>query len=367
FGGMNMIFTGDFAQLPPVIGHEHASLYSRTVGKNAISLRNQEAAIGKALWHQVTTVVILRRNMRQKMQTIDDGKFREALANMRYKACTPADIAFLRSRVSSELPGRSHVTEKQFRNVSIITTLNSQKDEINRLGCQRFAAETKQTLVDFYSIDTVPSNDPEEDGDKRNTYRGQRCAVKNSIIPDEIQEVLWEQPSCANTKLVPPKLSLCIGLPIMIRNNAATEMCITKGQKAIVYGWRSHKGQKEKNILDTLFVKLVNPPTPIKLDGLPQDVVPLTRTTVTTSCRLTDDTSISVSRSQVEALPNFAMTDYASQGKTRPFNVVDLTQCRSHQGFYTSLSRSSTAAGTLILSSFHTSKITGGASGALHQ
>jgi len=95
--------------------------------------------------------------------------------------------------------------------------------------------------------------------------------------------------------------------------------------------------------------------------------VPLTRTSVTTSCRLTDDTSISVSRSQVEALPNFAMTDYASQGKTRPFNVVDLTQCRSHQGFYTSLSRSSTAAGTLILTSFHTSKITGGASGALCQ
>ena len=27
----------------------------------------------------------------------------------------------------------------------------------------------------------------------------------------------------------------------MIHNNAATEMCITKGQEAIVYGWRSHK------------------------------------------------------------------------------------------------------------------------------
>ena len=65
FGGMNMIFAGDFAQLPPVIGCEHASLYSRTVGKNATSLRDQEAAIGKALWHQVTTVVILHQNMRQ--------------------------------------------------------------------------------------------------------------------------------------------------------------------------------------------------------------------------------------------------------------------------------------------------------------
>lgn len=98
-----MIFAGDFAQLPPVIGHEHASLYSRTVGKNTTSLRDQEAAIGKALWHQVTTVVILRQNMRQRTQSVDDAKFQEALANMRYKACTPADITFLRSHVSRPL------------------------------------------------------------------------------------------------------------------------------------------------------------------------------------------------------------------------------------------------------------------------
>jgi len=31
FGGMNMIFAGNFAQLPPAIGGEHASLYSRIV------------------------------------------------------------------------------------------------------------------------------------------------------------------------------------------------------------------------------------------------------------------------------------------------------------------------------------------------
>ena len=61
------------------------------------------------------------------------------------------------------------------------------------------------------------------------------------------------------------------------------------------------------------------------------------------------------------------MTDYASQGKTRPYNVVDLSQARSHQSYYTALSRSATAAGTLILNTFHPSKITGGASRALHQ
>ena len=82
FGGLNIIFASDFAQLPPVIGHEHASLYSRSVGNNPTSLRQQEAAIGKALWHQVMTVVILCQNMRQQTESINDAKFHEALSNM---------------------------------------------------------------------------------------------------------------------------------------------------------------------------------------------------------------------------------------------------------------------------------------------
>jgi hypothetical protein len=259
--------------------------------------------------------------MRQRTQSADDAKFREALSNMRYKACTPADIAFLRTLMSSEIPGRSSVNEKQFRNASIITNLNSQKDEINRLGSQRFATETGQNLTHLFSIDTVSSNQQ-----KKNFITRKKCSIKHNPIPEKIQQALWEQPTCANTKLIPGKLSICLGMPIMIQNNAATEMCITKGQEAIVHAWDSHKTPEGRDVLDTLFVKLTNPPTPVKLDGLLLNVIPLTRTCVTTSCQLPDDTSLMVSRSQVEALLNFAMTDYASQGKTRPDNVVDLSQ-----------------------------------------
>lgn len=84
----------------------------------------------------------------------------------------------------------------------------------------------------------------------------------------------WEQPTCANTKLIPAKLSICIGMPVMIRNNAATEMCITKGQEGTVHAWRSHKLPNGKEVLDILFGELSNPPTPIKMEGLPQNVIP---------------------------------------------------------------------------------------------
>ena len=61
------------------------------------------------------------------------------------------------------------------------------------------------------------------------------------------------------------------------------------------------------------------------------------------------------------------MTDYGSQGKTRPNNPVDLQHSNSHQSYYTCLSCSACANGTLIIQSFQPSVITGGCSGWLRQ
>ena len=69
----------------------------------------------------------------------------------------------------------------------------------------------------------------------------------------------------------------------------------------------------------------------------------------------------------MEVLVNFAMTDFASQGKTRPFNIADLNNLSNHQAYYTALSRSATASRTLILQGFDARLITGGCSGALRQ
>jgi len=358
FGGIDIIFVGDFAQLPPPIGGENVSLYSHSVGQVATSLRSQEEAMGRAVWHQVTTVVILQQNMRQHANTAEDDKYHTALENMRYKDCTPADIEFLRSRITSLQPGRPSICDPRFQNVSIITARNIQKDEINRLGCIKFAQETGQELMEFYSEDTLKVATEENKPCKK------RCTRKVANISDDLQQVIWHLPhSSSADRQVPGKLSLCLGMPVIIKFNAATELCITNGQEAT----QSVLGTRKQLMLDTLFVKLVNPPTSIILDGLPENMVPLTQTTNIITCKLPDDSKISLLRSQVEVLPDFAMTDFASQGKTHPYNVVDLFNCCSHQAYYTVLSRSSTAEGTIIIQGFDAKKITGRASCALRQ
>lgn len=222
-------------------------------------------------------------------------------------------------------------------------------------------------MTHFVSIDTVAQDDIEGSNYHRHCVSPKHRQRKNNKIPQHIQQQLWDQTACANTKLIPGKLSLCIGMPVMICTNSATELSMTKGQEPIVHSWEYITNAEGKKILDTLFVCLVNPPTNVHFDDLPMHVVLLTRTSVTTSVHLPDDTYLKISRNQVEILPNFAMTDYASQGKTHFQNVVDLGHSDSHQAYYTALSRGTTAAGTLILSGFHPQKIQGGASGALRQ
>ena len=133
-----------------------------------------------------------------------------------------------------------------------------------------------------------------------------------------------------------------------------------------MYGWQS-QSINNTNTLDTLFIQLHDPPAPVKLDRLPLNIVRLAKNSITTTCNLLDDSLLDISCSQPDILPNFAMTDFASQGKTQGNNVVDLRYTQSHQGYYTLLSCGTSATGTLILGRFHPSKITGGASGALRQ
>jgi hypothetical protein len=254
------------------------------------------------------------------------------------------------------------LAEKDFQNVSIITAWNSQKDRINELDSAQFAKETNQPPVDFYSTDkwVVYEDTPEKITSHKRRKRVK--ATENSTeITQADQHKLWDLPH-HSTQHFPGKLSLCIGMPVMLRNNYATELCITKGQEGTVAGWQSYIGSHSKLVLDTLFVRLTNPPRVVKLDGLPENVVPIAKMSQMIECTMKSDQIRKSECEQCCVLPNFAMTDYASQGKTHLYNPVDLQHSNSHQSSYTCLSRSASAKGTLIVQSLHPSLITGGCS-----
>ncbi|KIJ41659.1 hypothetical protein M422DRAFT_171983, partial [Sphaerobolus stellatus SS14] len=254
--------------------------------------------------------------------------------------------------------------------ISVITSRNKYRDKINDLSSDRFAQSTGQTLCHFYSIDTLTEAAVKETQWIQGRSR-LKCAyyqAHNTIHPVK-QHALWKlYPDM--TKHKARILSLCVGMPVMIKKNVATELCITNGAEANIVGWsyvsRNYCGKK-LSVLEVVFVKLKNPPKNVDLPGLPENIVPIPRSSTRIECVLLNGSIVPINRDQVDILPNFAMTDYASQGRTRPINVLDLTDCESHISYYTCFSRSATVNGTVIIGGFNPSVIQGGISGWLRQ
>ena len=85
-----------------------------------------------------------------------------------------------------------------------------------------------------------------------------------------------------------------MGMPVMLRNNDATELCITKGQEGTVATWNSFISPHGKLVLDTLFVKLINPPHAVKFDGLPENVVPISKMSQRIECTMKSDQKVKI-------------------------------------------------------------------------
>ncbi|KAI0349808.1 hypothetical protein OH77DRAFT_1577497, partial [Trametes cingulata] len=301
FGGKSVILAGDFAQLQPA-GKGH-SLYSANVGTWSSSGTNhaQKAALGKSIWHTFTTVVILRENMRQRGMRSEDVAFRTALANMRYAQCTEEDISLLSSRVYS--PGRSSGVQSMrgFEEVSIITTRNAHRDAVNEDNAERFAARHGRALHFFHSKDTWGKvKDSVSIRKAQHEYRTITDPVRTSNrIPGSLQEALWRlSPSMSEHHA--GVLALCEDMPVLLKTNEATELCATNGAPGRVAGWESHSDVEGREYLDVLFIRLIDPPQTVQLDGLPENVIPITRLKRSVRCTLPiGDITISVQREQV--------------------------------------------------------------------
>jgi hypothetical protein len=343
FGGLNIIVAGDFAQLAPP-GQGSKTLYNGDVGtrtSSATNPRGQKNVLGKVLWHHFTTVVLLRQNMRQNTSSKDDDRFRIMLGNLRYKNCTGEDLDYLESRTVTKA-NQNKLLTADFKDIPIITGRNIQRDKINLLCGEKYISEHSSKCHDFYSIDKLVSS-------KNHNL---------SLMTSSLQKQLWDIPP-VDPEHLPGRLTLCVGMPVMIKHNEATECSVTNGTDCVVVGWQSTTVHDTRT-LETLFVRLIKPKEIIQLEGLPINVVPIRCLDRRITCRLPDDSEITITRRQIPVILNFAITDYVSQGKTRSLNVIDPKYLETYQSIYTALSRGSTSSGTVLLREVNPACLQGG-------
>lgn len=149
FGGINIIFAGDFTQLPPVA---QTRLYSRlntsTVAQGGTK-QGQKSIFGKLLWLSVDTVVILKEVMRQR--GTENVEFVELLGRLREGRCTDQDYHLLSMRVIRY--SGVNTSTPDWTDAPIIVSDNATKDAINEKTTIAFAKRTKQAIHWYYAAD----------------------------------------------------------------------------------------------------------------------------------------------------------------------------------------------------------------------
>ncbi|KAA1480111.1 hypothetical protein DENSPDRAFT_789969 [Dentipellis sp. KUC8613] len=264
----------------------------------------------------------------------------------------------MHSRIPTNENSDIDISHPDIRYCSIITPLNVHRDRVNELGCVKFAKDTGQTLQEFHAVDYLRAS---QSGQPKKKKHNDPAHKSDLLQKEEATKLLSLRP--ALTGNIPGVLKLCYGLPVMIKKNEAVEANVTNGAEGKVTGFQSHYISETQRVLDVVFVKLINPPSPIQIEGLELNEVPVSMQHNDITATMPNGSSMFLTRQQVPILPNFGMTDFGCQGRTREVNVMDLKTCRNHQSVYTCLSRASTYKGTVIMRMCDIGKITGGITG----
>ena len=332
FGGMSVIFAGDFAQLPPVLDPK---LYTHLDHKKvrAETPAGQKTTFGKLLWRSVGTVVILTEQMRQSGEANEE--FVSLLGRLREGVCTEGDFSLLNSRVMST--AGEDLSTDEWQTAPIIVSENAVKDAINMRASLAFAERTHQSVQWFDAIDT---------------YRGAR------ITDPRVREYLLTMPSGKTGQRL-GKVPIVLGMPVMVNQNFDVDGGLVNGS----FGYlRDYRFQTDENGIRTLTSCIVEIPdlSCDPLPHLPPNHVAVISDTVEMRSIVhpVSGQSCTMKRFQVPLAPGFAMTAHKAQGLTLPRVIVDLASCRGTEPPYVMVSRCTSLAGLMVLRPFPISKLT---------
>lgn len=329
FGSVNVIFAGDFAQLPPVGQRKlFAKLDVRSSAESG-TVSGQQNIMGKLLWLQVRDVVILHQQMRQGGQ--DNEPYAELLERLRHGRCSQADYDLLNTRLSSNCQPSVNET---WLDTPIVVSSNAAKDALNEHASGAFAKQYGLDLDWYYA---------------RDFHHGR--PIDDPRIKDELYNY-----HSGRTSHRLHRLPLMVGLPVMLSQNYDVDNGAVNGTIGRI---RSIRYESEGGLRHALSCVLTCPTyTGVALPHLNamefavlEDSVDITLEHPHSMKRLV------LKRKQLPITPAFAFTVYKSQGLTLASAAVDIESCRTTEEAYTMLSRVKSLKSLLILRPFSADRI----------
>ncbi|KAF5327481.1 hypothetical protein D9619_005136 [Psilocybe cf. subviscida] len=340
FGGVSVIFMGDFGQLKPpaqVCLYAH-SIISNPSFKLGSSVEGIDTMNGVLLWRQVTQVVTLQQNQRQA----EDSEYAAYLLRIRLGACSPHprtlpnsqtrdDWHFLLDRLIENLDPE---TLKLFKDAPIIVGNKVTRDTLNAKRIKAHAAELGQTVELYHSVDTI----------------------KRTTVPIGLRRGLWDIPSSDNNDSF-GRLPLFAGMKVMVTENIAFSYGIVNGSEGVIQSIQYNVDGFGIRTAAVAYVHITG--CNVHLAGLDPEVVPIfpVSTRIEYSLTLAPGHVVSgFTRKQLPLVPGYVYTDFKSQGRTLLRAIVDLYTARG-QGVYVMLSRVKSLSGLAILRWFPPNKV----------
>ena len=314
FGGINIIFAGDFYQYPPV---GSTPLYTPIQSKAPQSGSDIEKQLGRLAWKSINTVISLDEQQRMK----GDPEFAAAVGRLRIRECNLGDVELFNERVvkSARHPHGLDMSGEHQKATMLVGT-NFIRELLNN---SKAKSSCTGELIYCAAHDVVDGTEP---------------------TPDERKRLLGlNLADFASEGALPGLIPLFVGMPVILRNrNISTELGITNGSQGVVRKIFTEPCVNNYSVAKCVIVEFSD--STVELPGLPSHCFPLTPTTWRFTTVLSDATgskrNVHILRSQLNLQPAFAITGHAAQGKTLPQVLVDLTE----GGFaaYVSASRAQT-------------------------
>ena len=138
FGGINVVFCGDFHQFPPVACAVSEALYQPS---NMVT-DSLDSQLGRAIYEEFSTVVILREQLR-----VTDNVWRDLLTHLRYGRIQECHLTVLRKQLIKH-PNSSPTdfSSEPWNTASLVTPRHAVRTQWNEAAIRKHCYDTKQRL-----------------------------------------------------------------------------------------------------------------------------------------------------------------------------------------------------------------------------
>ncbi|CAF4258879.1 unnamed protein product [Rotaria sp. Silwood2] len=356
FGGVNVIFFGDYLQYRPVYDAPLHTDFSMPSKKNSGKLLNEkeiQQRVARSLILQINCVVKLTQQMRT-----EDAQYLQLLERLRNGQCNRDDYELLLTRVVGQ-PSVGSLRASPWNKAPILVFRNEVRTQLNNKAVIHKAIEMGQRPMVCVAQNTIKGK-PIED-------------------PTLIKKLL--ELSDSKTEHLPGLLPLVPGMPVILTQNIAIELGLINGMNGIFRQLVYEEESVSTEVLSDTFpnntqyihrplyalVEITKSKMECNLTSLQSNLVPIPLMEQTFQINITDvlpkdkrpksnrKATLSIKRRALPLVPAYCITTHKSQGQTLNNVVIDLKLPKENNdiaAIYVPLSRVKRLADLVILRHF---------------